>query len=171
MGGRFGNLSFKQSVSSHAVFTTFWTLTITIIGFLRGIFQPSSHVKQIVSSGEYYFCIITVGFNNSIAPCRNVGPHLYECHDKGGSDGSALMGWPVQHWVEPENHQFLLEPVRLSQVSLRTASGVPSELTEMLKKSCSTACLTECSRVQISLWFKPKTKSCLHPNRNCVSSD
>lgn len=69
-GGRFGNLSFKQPVPSQSVITTFCTLTVIIIGFLRGICQPSSHVKQIMSSGEYYFYIITMGFNNSIVPCR-----------------------------------------------------------------------------------------------------
>lgn len=100
IGERFGNLSFKQPVPSQIFITTFCTLRVTIIGFLRGICQPSSHVKQIMSSGEYYFYIITMGFNNSIAPCRNVGAPLYECQDKGGSDESALMGWPTQGWEQ-----------------------------------------------------------------------
>lgn len=92
LGERFGNLSFKQPVSSQTVITTFCTLTVTMIGFLRGICQPSSHVKQIVSSGEYYFYIITVGFNNSIAPCRKL-----VLTSTSVSDESALMGWPMQH--------------------------------------------------------------------------
>lgn len=166
IGRWFGNLSFKQPVSSQTVITTFCTLTVTIIVFLRGICQPSSHVKQIISSGEYYFYITTMGFNNSIAPCRNVSSPL-------------RVPWQRwQRWVSPaggslrvegEHHQLLLKPV-----SPRSPWGQREECPQRwlrCSRSCTTAGLTECCRVQAFLWSKPCAKLCLLPNRNCMSSD